>query len=111
MPTLTWNAVNYMQAVAADLLGDWPEGKPDGPDGERPAAWLMRGGGRVAALADLMRSWGYEVEPHEPGWLRISGRPTNVEAIRYLEAKRAQARLDWLREATAADLTRFATAL
>lgn len=111
--TLAWNAINYMREVASDLLGDWPAGEPDTTNGqERPTAWLMRCETRQQELAAHMAHFGYQVAYHAPGWIRVTGRPTNYEAVRDKEIRRAQQRVDWLREtATDEDLHHFTNAL
>ena len=109
---LTSNALNYMRSVAADLLGDWPDGKPDAPAGDRATSWLMHCENRQQELATHLAHFGYQVAYHAPGRIRVSGRPTNYEAVRDKEIRRAQQRVEWLRtQATADDLHQFTNAL
>lgn len=94
-----WNSINLMSYIASDLIGHSPEEQPRPNWGPyRGDEWLMRAPGRTAELSRHMRDFGYTVTDHDDGWLGISGSPTNPEAIRDLEIRKAERHLQWLRD-------------
>jgi len=90
---LASNIINYMRYAAADLVGCDLAEKPHPTD---PEQWCMRSDN--PNLADHMAQLGYKVTTQGNGWIGVSGKPTNTDRVRDLEIRKAQARVEQIRD-------------
>jgi len=90
---LAHNTINYMRYAAADLVG---RDLADNPHPTDPEQWCMRSDN--PNLADHMTQLGYKVTIYDNGWIGVSGKPTNVGHVRELEIRKAQGRVEQIRD-------------